>query len=200
MWSGCAGSRTFQQSGVACKGSLGGWQGGHRRRWLKPTVRQEITCRDHRGWSPHMTRSRNKPAKPNRASDRSFITSGEIGTNTTHPPGKRSMGINYWQNRIDTCGPASAAWTSTKPYRYARADEEFLINPLPTNQINLTTRRRVECGVDVPGAGHFSRQILEASGHSAAARAGTVVDGQYQEIGATQPRRDHRGWSPHMTT
>jgi hypothetical protein len=64
--------------------------------------------------------------------------------------------------------------------------------------MNLSTRRRVEFGVGVPGAGHFSRRILEACGHSAAARAGTVVDGQNQEIDATKSRRDHRGWSPHM--
>ena len=104
MWSGCAGSRTFQQPGVACKGSLGGWQGGHRRRWSKPTVRQEITRRDHRGWSTHRTALRDKPAKPNQALNGNFVTSGEIGANAMHPPGKRSVYINNSHFRIGRCG------------------------------------------------------------------------------------------------
>ena len=41
-----------------------------------------------------MTSQRNKPAKPNPAPNGSFITSGEIGTNAMHPPGKRSISIN----------------------------------------------------------------------------------------------------------
>ena len=102
-----------------------------------------------------------------------------------------------WSGCVDDT--PSAAWTSTKPYRYARAAAEFLINPLPSNQINLTARRRVECGVDVPGAGHFSRREWSTSGHSAAVRAGTVIDGHNQQIDDKQPHRDHRGWSPHMT-
>ena len=33
MWSGCAGSRTFQRPGVASQSTFGVWQGGHRHRW-----------------------------------------------------------------------------------------------------------------------------------------------------------------------
>jgi hypothetical protein len=44
-----------------------------------------------------MTASRDTPAKPNHRQNGMFITSGEIGTNAMHPPGKRSMDIN----RID---------------------------------------------------------------------------------------------------
>ena len=47
--------------------------------------------RDHRGWSPHMTASRDTPAKPNQAPNENFLTSGEIGTNAMHTPGKRSI-------------------------------------------------------------------------------------------------------------
>ena len=65
--------------------------------------------------------------------------------------------------------------------------------------LHLTTRRRVECGADVPGAGHFSRRGLQASRHSASGRAGTVIDGHNQQIVTQYPRRDHRGWSPHKT-
>jgi hypothetical protein len=55
--------------------------------------------RDHRGWSPHMDASRDKPAKPNHPAIRSFVTSGEIGTNAMHPPAKRSIGINININK-----------------------------------------------------------------------------------------------------
>jgi hypothetical protein len=41
-----------------------------------------------------MAASRNKPAKPNPASNRNFIPSGEIGTHAMHPPGKRSIDID----------------------------------------------------------------------------------------------------------
>jgi hypothetical protein len=37
MWSGCAGSRTFQPPGVASKWTFGGCQGGHRPRWSSST-------------------------------------------------------------------------------------------------------------------------------------------------------------------
>jgi len=68
--------------------------------------------RDHRGWSPHMAASRNKPAKPNPASNRNFIPSGEIGAHAMHPPGKRSIDINKGQNHHD----------KAYRHRYARAD------------------------------------------------------------------------------
>ena len=51
-----------------------------------------------------------------------------------------------------------------------------------TAPINVPTRRRVECGADVSGAGHFSRRGLQATDHSAVTRAGTVHDGQNQQI------------------
>ena len=66
------------------------------------------------------------------------------------------------------------------------------------NQSPLPARRRVECGAGVPGAGHFSRRGWQASGQSAATRAGTVHDGQSQQIVTKQPSHDHCGWSPQM--
>ena len=33
-----------------------------------------------------------------------FETPGEIGTHAMHPPGKRSIDINKWQNRIESTG------------------------------------------------------------------------------------------------
>ena len=102
MWSGWAGSRTFQPTGVASKGTFGGFQGGHRPRWSKATARQEKTRRDHRGWSTHTAASRGKSAKPNPAPNGIFVTSGEIGTNAMHPPGKRSIDINNGQRRHNT--------------------------------------------------------------------------------------------------
>jgi hypothetical protein len=78
------------------------------------------------------------------------------------------------------------------------AHADTTIHKPTIKHLHLTTRRRVECGADVPGAGHFSRRGLQASGHSASGRAGTVIDGQNQQIVTQYPRRDHRGWSPHM--
>jgi hypothetical protein len=43
MWSGWAASRTGQLSDTASQHPFGGWQGGHHRRWSKPTYRHEIT-------------------------------------------------------------------------------------------------------------------------------------------------------------
>ncbi len=65
---------------------------------------------DHRGWSTHTVALRDKTAKPNQAPSGIFVTSGEIGTNAMHPPGKRSIGINKFQNH------------EAIPNRYARAD------------------------------------------------------------------------------
>jgi hypothetical protein len=56
----------------------------------------------------------------------------------------------------------------------------------------------VECGAGVPGAGHFRRRGLQARDHSASGRAGTVVDGQIEQLVTKQTHRDHRGWSTHM--
>ena len=61
----------------------------------------------------------------------------------------------------------------------------------------MTARCRVECRAGAPGAGHFSRRGLQAREHSASIRAGTVADGQNQQVGTKLPHRDHRGWSPH---
>jgi hypothetical protein len=42
-----------------------------------------------------MDASRDRPAKPNRAPNGIFVTSGEIGTHAMHPPRKReSIGTN----------------------------------------------------------------------------------------------------------
>ncbi len=43
MWSGCAGSRTFQPPGMVNQWTFGGCQGGHRQRWSKSTNRFHIT-------------------------------------------------------------------------------------------------------------------------------------------------------------
>jgi hypothetical protein len=71
---------------------------------------------DHRGWSPHKTTSRDKPAKPNHPAIRSFVTSGEIGTNAMHPPGKRSIGINKWQKVKAIPNRNTRADTAVRPY------------------------------------------------------------------------------------
>ena len=105
------------------------------------------------------------------------------------PPGKRIIDINVEPKDSDTRGRTQRS----APTR------SFVIRPSTIKHLHVTTRRRVECGADVPGAGHFSRRGLQASRHSASGRAGTVIDGQKQQIVTQYPRRDHRGWSPHKT-
>jgi hypothetical protein len=39
MWSGCAGSRSFQPTDFVNQWTFGGGQGGHRRRWSQSTTR-----------------------------------------------------------------------------------------------------------------------------------------------------------------
>ena len=63
-----------------------------------------------------MTTYRNKPANPNQAPNRSFITSGEIGTNANHPPGKRSISINNWQKQKAILNRYTRADTAVRPY------------------------------------------------------------------------------------
>ena len=63
-----------------------------------------------------MTASRDTPAKPNRATNGIFITSGEIGTNAMHPPGKRSIGINKWQKVKAIPNRNTRADTAVRPY------------------------------------------------------------------------------------
>jgi hypothetical protein len=123
-----------------------------------------------------------------------------------HPPGERSFDIN--KGKTITINPIfipiRAGGRGGPPLRggfvsmrgISGAVNRFSISS--TARTNLPTRRRVECGADVPGAGHFSRRGLQATDHSASIRAGTVVDGQNQQIATNPPRRDHRGWSPHM--
>ena len=101
---GVPGAGHFSRRGSASKWTFGVCQGGYRPRWSKATDRQEIIRRDHRGWSTHRTASHDRPAKPNRAPNGIFVTSGEIGTNAMHPPGKFIIDINKQQNRIDTRG------------------------------------------------------------------------------------------------
>ena len=57
----------------------------------------------------------------------------------------------------------------------------FVIRPSTIKHLHVAARGRVEGGAGVPGAGHFSRRGVQASGHSAAVRAGTVTDGQKQQ-------------------
>ena len=104
MWSGWAGSRTFQPTTVASQHIIGVYQGGHRPRWSNGTARQEKTRRDHRGWSTHITTSRGKRAKPNPAPNGIFVTSGEIGTHAMHPPGKRINNNKVQPIRNETRG------------------------------------------------------------------------------------------------
>ena len=63
-----------------------------------------------------MTASRNTPAKPNRATNGIFITSGEIGTNAMHLPGKRSIDINNWQKQKAILNRYARADTAAGPY------------------------------------------------------------------------------------
>ena len=63
-----------------------------------------------------MTRSRNKPAKPNPAPNGSFITSGEIGTNAMHTPGKRSIDINTWQKQKVILNRYTRTGAAASPY------------------------------------------------------------------------------------
>ncbi len=88
------GAGHFSRPEVVSQGSFGGCQGGYRPRWSSQTNRHQKARRDHRGWSPHIATTRNKPAKPKHPVIRIFVTSGEIGTNAMHPPGKRSIDID----------------------------------------------------------------------------------------------------------
>jgi hypothetical protein len=63
-----------------------------------------------------MDASRDKPAKPNPVPNGSFITSGEIGTNAMHPPGKRSIGINKCQKFKAIPNRKARADTAVRPY------------------------------------------------------------------------------------
>ena len=67
---------------------------------------KKTTHCDHRGWSPHIAASRDKPAKPKYPPNGIFITSGEIGTNAMHPPGKRirSDSMSQRQGTSETRG------------------------------------------------------------------------------------------------
>ena len=65
---------------------------------------------------------------------------------------------------------------------------------------SVTSRCAVECGAGGPQAGQISYRGLQASSHSAADRAGTVLDGQFKQIVTKQARRDHRGWSTHLAS
>ena len=79
----------------------------------------------------------------------------------------------------------------------------FVIRPSTIKHLHLTTRRRVECGAGVPGAGHFSLRGLQASEHSAFVRAGTVHDGHDQKTVKNSPVvtiGDGRPTRPHHTT
>ena len=181
MWSGWAASRTGQLSDTASQHPFCGWQGGHHPRWQYPPPQSEMitpTIGDGRPtWPPNDT------AKPSRT-ERSTgfrVTSGDlgthamhpprkresIGTNATHPPGKRIIHINKCQDRIDTRGRI----------RRTAPTQRFVIRPSTIKHLRLTSRRRVECGAGGPLAGLVSYRILQASTHSAAGRAGTIVDG-----------------------
>ena len=63
-----------------------------------------------------MDASRDKPAKPNQAPNGIFVTSGEIGTNTMHPPGERSIGINKCQKFKAIPNRNTRADTAVRPY------------------------------------------------------------------------------------
>ncbi len=63
-----------------------------------------------------MAASRDRPAKPNRVQNGIFVTSGEIGTSAMHPPGKRSICINNWQNHDATPNRYARAGAAAGPY------------------------------------------------------------------------------------
>jgi hypothetical protein len=88
-----------------------------------------------------------------------------------HPPGKRSMDININININKTVSICAGG--------------RGICHPSTITHLHLSARRRVECGAGVPGAGHSSRREWSTSGHSAATRAGTVNDGQNQQIDST---------------
>ena len=67
------------------------------------------------------------------------------------------------------------------------------------HRTNVATRCAVECGAGGPLAGLVSYQVLKASSHSAATRAGTVHDGQFRHR-KQDPTHRHRGWSPHSSS
>ena len=95
------------------------------------------------------------------------VDTGEIGTHAMHPPGKRIIDINKRQNRIETRGRT----------RRSAPTRRIVIRPSTIEHLHLTTRCAVECGVGGPLAGLVSYRILQASTHSAAGRAGTILDG-----------------------
>ena len=96
--------------------------------------------RDHRGWAPHKTALRNEQAKPNRAANRIFITSGEIGTHAMHPPGKRSIDINKSHFHTDSRGrtPRSASTQRFVQWKVNRM-RCFVFHPsIPTTPSSAT--------------------------------------------------------------
>jgi hypothetical protein len=102
-----------------------------------------------------------------------------------HPPGERSIDINKGQNHHDKAyrHRYARADTAVRPYAEDLFNERSTEYGPPTIKYrNQPTRRRVECGAGVPGAGHFSRRGVQARDHSASVRAGTVLDGQNQQI------------------
>jgi hypothetical protein len=61
--------------------------------------------------------------------------------------------------------------------RRSASRQRFVIRPSTIKHLHVTTRCAVECGVGGPLAGLASFQLLQASTHSAAGRAGTIQDG-----------------------
>jgi hypothetical protein len=60
--------------------------------------------------------------------------------------------------------------------RRSAPTQRFVIRPSTIKHLRLTSRCAVECGVGGPLAGLVSYRILQASTHSAAGRAGTILD------------------------
>ena len=162
----------------------------------------QYSRRDHRRWSPHLARSRNRQAKPNQT---------VIGylRNTRRPRHAHDASTDASAASTSIIGQSEskrAGGHSGPPLRGGFVSEKVTWDPKPIlvfdparpARTSVATRCAVECGADVPGAGHFSHRGLEVTDHSASGRAGTVVDGHNQQIVTQYPRRDHRRWSPHM--
>ena len=93
MWSGCAGSRTFQPADFVSHWTFGVWQGGHHPRWSKPTDRYQTTqSRPSRMVAPHgrITRQTSKAEKSTKSGFSSH-PARSAKTRCIHPASGRTL-------------------------------------------------------------------------------------------------------------
>ena len=91
------------------------------------------------------------------------------------PPRKRNTKVVQALANLN-----ARASTAAGPYAEVLLQGPRLVSTSPI------ARSAVECGAGGPLAGLSSDQILKTSDHSAAIRAGTVHDGQFQHSGSNQ--------------